>query len=472
MTEARDQWSGRLGFVLAAAGSAVGLGNLWKFPYITWNNDGGAFVLVYLACIVVIGLPVMLSEILVGRRTQRSAVPAFRRLGHPRWSAVGWIGVAAGVVILSFYTVIAGWSLSSFVQCVDWSVSGYQAPAEDAFGNFVSNGPLQVGLGAAFLVITAVTVIRGVSKGIERATKVLMPALFGIMLYLLATVMTMDGFGDAMSFLFTPSFSGIDSHAVLEALGHAFFTLSLGMGAMITYGSYVKKDESIVSIGLVVALLDTVIALMACAIMFSIIFSVPSLHEQMKGGGGGSSAGMLFVTLPQLFYTEMSGGTVIGPLFYLLVGFAALSSTISLLEVIVATCVDRLSWSRAKAVAVSTGVVFTFSIGCALSLGGSEFFSTLRLFGSEPGGLNHIITGDKAGLLNIFDHLSANWFLPVGGLLITIFTGWVLDPKESAEELGGRDGIAFKLWQVSVRFVCPIAIGWIIVSVITGGDFT
>lgn len=474
MEAQRDQWSGRLAFVLAAAGSAVGLGNLWKFPYITWENRGGAFVLVYLLCIAAIGLPVMISEILIGRRTQRSAVPAFRALGTPRWAAAGWVGVIAGVLILAFYGVIAGWSLRSFVQCVGWSIKGYEEPSPEAFGNFLADGGSQIGLGAVFLALTAIIVVRGISGGIEKATKILMPVLLAIMLYLCITAVRLDGFGAAMSFLFKPSFSELGKDAVLEALGHAFFTLSLGMGAMITYGSYVQKKESIVGISLTVAVLDTVVALMACIIMFSVIFSVPELLETMNSGGGGSTVGMLFVTLPRLFYTAMPGGVVIGPLFYVLVAFAALSSTISLLEVVVATLVDRLEWPRLKATIVASAVVFFFSIGCALSLGASEFFSNFRLFGGIES-LNEVFTTGKTGLLSVFDHITANWFLPVGGLLLTIYAGWILPREATADELDAGTTTpmwAYKGWLFVVRFVAPIAIGWIVYEVLTGGDFS
>lgn len=458
----RDAWSSRWGFVLAAAGSAVGLGNLWKFPYITWNNRGGAFVLVYLACIAVIGLPVMLSEIMLGRRARQSPAAAFPELGNPKWAFVGWLGAATGVVILAFYTVIAGWSLRSFVQCVGWSINGYEAPSSEAFGAFLAHGPSQIGLGAAFLLFTAVIVVRGISGGIEKATRILMPVLFAIMLYLLVVAITMDGFGEALSFLFRPDFSALGAHAVLEALGHAFFTLSLGMGAMITYGSYVSRGDSIVNISLIVAVLDTVIALLACAVMFTIIFSVPSLKETMQAGEGGSTVGMLFVTLPNLFYTQMTGGAVIGPLFYVLVGFAALSSTISLLEVVVATCVDRFGWARRKATAAATGLVFLLSIGNALSLGASKAMSELKL--------PKVLTAGKAGVLSIFDHVAANWLLPLGGLFVTLYVGWVLDEQVAKEEIG--TGPVYQGWRILVRFVCPVAIGWIIYEVLRGGDFS
>jgi len=461
--KSRDAWSSRWGFVLAAAGSAVGLGNLWKFPYITWNNRGGAFVLVYLACIAVIGLPVMLSEIMVGRRSRQSPAAAFPALGNPRWAFVGWLGALTGVVILSFYTVIAGWSLRSFVQCVGWSINGYETQSGEAFGAFLASGPSQIGLGATFLVITAVIVVRGISGGIEKATRILMPVLFAIMLYLLVVAITMDGFRDAISFLFRPDFSTIGARGVLEALGHAFFTLSLGMGAMITYGSYVSRGDSIVSISLIVAALDTLIALLACAVMFTIIFTVPALRETMQAGEGGSTVGMLFVTLPNLFYTQMTGGAVVGPLFYVLVAFAALSSTISLLEVVVATCVDRFGWARRKATAASTGLVFVLSIANALSLGASKGLTELKL--------PSVLTAGKAGVLSIFDHVAANWLLPLGGFFVTIYVGWILDSSVTEEEVA-HPGLVYEGWRVLVRFVCPVAIGWIIYEVLRGGDFS
>ncbi|MGB1699829.1 MAG: sodium-dependent transporter, partial [Nannocystaceae bacterium] len=443
MDVTREQWSGKLGFILAASGSAVGLGNLWKFPYITWNNEGGAFVLVYLLCIAVIGVPVMMSEILIGRRSKKSPASAFAALGNPRWSFVGWLGVVAGLVILAFYSVIAGWSLRSFVQCVEWSVNGYKAPAPEAFGEFLRDGTAQIALGALFLGATAAIVGRGISGGIERATRVLMPVLFAIMIYLVINVMLLDGFAEALAFLFRPDFSKLTGHSVLEALGHAFFTLSLGMGGMLAYGSYLQKKDDIPRISLTVAALDTLIALVACVIMFGIIFTVPSLRATMEQaratGEGVSSVGMLFVTLPDLFYTKMPGGALVGPLFYVLVAFAALSSTISLLEVVVASVAERVGITRWRATLVATALVFVPSVACALSLGASEGLSTLRLFGGLES-LNHIVAGGKTGALSIFDHVAANWLLPLGGLGLTVYAGWVMRREDTAEELFGEAG--------------------------------
>jgi len=477
----RDQWAGNVGFVLAASGSAVGLGNLWKFPYIAWTHDGGSFVLVYLLCIVFIGMPIMVSEILIGRHTESSPVPAFSKLRFPRWSFIGWLGVLAGLVILSFYSVIAGWSISSFFQCMNWSISGYQPPAEGAFGAFLANGSFQLGLSLLFSFLTAAIVLRGISSGIEKATKVLMPGLLLIILILAIRSVFLPGFSEAMSFLFVPDFTEFSSQSVLVALGHAFFTLSLGMGAMITYGSYMPKKNSIIKASSAIVVLDTLIALFACIIMYSIILSSPSLKAELDSGGGGSTIGMLFVTIPRLFYTEMTGGFILAPLFYVLVGFAALSSTISLLEVMVALLVDKMKFSRLKATTLAASVTYLLTIFCALSLGAVTFLSEWKVFGRSEEGLGHhlnkLLLSDKAGIFEILDHVAANWLLPLGGLFITIFVGWILPKKVSIEELGllsdeGQPVLAYKIWLFIVRFLAPLGILWIIINVFKGHDFS
>jgi|GEM_PF-2796893 len=329
---------------MAAAGSAIGLGNLWKFPYITWANEGGAFVLVYLICILAIGLPIMMAEILIGRMTQKSAYGAMREAVGARWAWVGGLGVFGGFVILSFYAVIAGWTLRYFFQCVSWSVNGFDPAAAggEAFGGFVTNGGLQVVLAGLFMIATILVVRRGIGGGIERTARLLMPILFVILLVLLGSALTMKGAGEALAFIFQPDFSRLEPPGILEALGHAFFTLSLGMGAMITYGSYLRKEDSVVRSSGLVVLLDTAIALFATVIMFSVIFSVEGMSDQITK----STAGMLFITLPSLFYTQVPFGTILAPLFYLLVGFAALTSTISLLEVVVSYFIRCVSQSR------------------------------------------------------------------------------------------------------------------------------
>ncbi|MFH1531386.1 MAG: sodium-dependent transporter [Pseudomonadota bacterium] len=459
----RGSWGGKIGFVMAASGSAVGLGNLWKFPYITWHNNGGAFVLVYLVAVLAIGLPIMMAEILIGRHTQESPVPAFERLGGRAWSLVGWLGVLTGLVILGYYTVIAGWTITSFISCVQWSVSGYERPADGAFDQFVANGSLQLLLSFVFMALTAAVVLKGINKGIERATKILMPILLVIILYLVVMVLGLPERAQTFAFLFKPNFSELPATGILEAVGHAFFTLSLGMGAMITYGSYMDRRESIAKNAAMVVLLDTVIALCACVIMYTIIFSAADMEKTISGS---TTVGMLFITIPRLLYTKIPFGATIAPLFYVMVGFAALSSTISLLEVLVSLLIDKLKIRRVKATLIGAGAAFVVSILSALSLGAVPFLTKLNLFGEG-----------KNGVLNTLDHLAANWMLPVGGLFITVFVGWVLDKRILDAEIGMRreDGsptLAYTLLRFFLRFTAPVAILAVIVAVILGKDFS
>jgi NSS family neurotransmitter:Na+ symporter len=456
MTTSRGNWGSRLGFVLAAAGSAVGLGNLWKFPYITWENHGGAFVVVYLLAVAVLGLPIMIAEILIGRRAQLSAVPAFEKLGGKGWSLVGWLGVLAGAVILSYYMVIAGWSLRSFVQCLGWSFNGY-ALVEGDFGAFLATGWLQILVTAIFTIMTSYIVYRGIGGGIEKATKIMMPILLAIMVYIMITALTMEGRGEALKLIFVPDFTELSPTGFLEAMGQAFFSLSLGLGAMIAYGSYIDKKESIFNSAVWVVVLDTAVALMACVTMFTIIFSIPELKSELSG----STVGMLFITLPKMFYTHMPGGFILGPAFFVLVAFAALSSTISLGEVIASLMIDKAGWSRGKSTVATSSVVFVGSVLAALSLGAVGPLSSFEIFAG------------KQGVLATLDHLAANWMLPLGGLLTTIFIGWKLGSKKSLDEFGlERPTAPFTVWLWIVRIIAPVAIVYLLINVIMGKDFS
>jgi len=472
--EPRERWRSSWSFTLAAAGSAVGLGNLWKFPYIAWDHGGGGFILVYLVCVAALGFPLMAAEIVIGRAAQRSAVEAYARLGSPRWRAAGWLGVTTSVVVFSFYAVVAGWSLYSFARCVRWSWVGYVSPPASDFGAFVSNGPLQVGLGAGFIAITAVVVARGVRHGIDAVARVLMPGLFVVLLYMLATALTLPGAREALRFSTTIDFSNLDRAAVLTALGHAFFTLSVGIGAMIAYGSYLDRGHRILRVAATVTALDTAAAVVACGILFPIVFSVPSLRTTLEAGEV-SSVSMLFVTLPDLFYRHLPGGALIAPAFFLLVAFAALSSTIPPLELVATTLMERRGWSRRSATWIASGGIALSMSACALSLGAVPALTAWRPFGRAVW-LNRVVVGDKVGVLAVFDHLSANWLLPLGGLAVCTFAGWVVSPETVADELGrdatGRLQVNARIWRFFVRWICPAAILWILVSVLRGGDFT
>ncbi len=465
MSQPRDHWGSNLGFVLAATGSAIGLGNLWKFPFITWENGGGAFVLIYLVCIAAVGLPIMMAEILIGRRTQKSPVGALKEAVGPFWGIVGAWGVAAGFTILSYYTVVAGWSLNYFVKSVGWSLGGFPANTAlgEAFGTFAANGPLQILLAFLFMGATTLVVLAGVHRGIERVARIFLPILFGILVLLLFSALSIQGGApgrEALAFILVPRFDQLDAGGVLEALGHSFFTLSLGMGAMITYGSYLSKQESIVRASAIIVFLDTLIAIVATIIMFSVIFSVPGMEEQI----GRSTVGMLFISLPELFYTAVPFGVVLGPLFYVLVALAALTSTISLLEVVVSYWIDEKGMSRRNAVLLSSGGIFVVTVLCALSFGASAGLSEFEIFEGKP------------GFFGTLDHLAANWQLPIGGLLITLAAGWFMSRDATESELvDGTQPKWFKYgaWHFFMRFVAPVAVGAILAAVILFGvDFT
>jgi NSS family neurotransmitter:Na+ symporter len=463
MAVSRGRWSGRLGFVLAAAGSAIGLGNLWKFPYITLENNGGAFVLVYLAAIVVVGAPIMAAEILLGRRSRRNPVGAFKLLatgkaGGRAWKAVGYLGVVAGFVILSYYSMIAGWTLRYILLAFSGSLgelAGHPETLETFFGAFLADPWAQVLFHTLFMGATVGVVFFGIGRGIERAAKLLMPLLFVILIVLAVYSVTTPGFSRAVSFLFRPNFADITPGGVLEALGHSFFTLSLGLGSMLTYGSYMRRQDSIPRASLTICALDTLIAIMACVIMFSIIFSFE--FEVSK------SSTILFTTIPVIFF-KLPGGTVICGLFYLLVSFAALSSTISLLEVVASYAIDELGWRRRRA-ALTTGLsIWVFGILSALSVGGVDALSRF----------NPVGRASTAGLFGTLDYLASNWLLPVGGLFIALFTGWVLTAQETRDELeegNGPLGWPFGVWRFLIRFAAPAAVGAIIVSVILGAEY-
>jgi neurotransmitter:Na+ symporter, NSS family len=454
MEDQRGHWSSSVGFVLAATGSAIGLGNLWKFPFITWENDGGAFVIVYLLCIAAVGLPIMMAELLIGRSTQRSPVGALKAAVGPLWGVVGGWGVLCGFILLSYYSVIAGWSLYYFTQAVGWTTSGF--PVEASMGALfdaqVSNGALQLTLSALFMIATVSIVYFGIQRGIERIARIFLPVLFGILVLLLVSALGMEGSQEALAFIFVPDFAELEPAGVLEAVGHSFFTLSLGMGAMITYGSYLDRHQSVVKASAVIVVLDTVIALVATVIMFSVIFTVAGMDEQVSG----STVGMLFISLPQLFYTVVPFGTFLGPLFYVLVALAALTSTISLLEVVASYVIDEHGVNRHKATLACGAAVFLFTILSALSFGAATGLSTFEIFEGKP------------GWFSTADHFVSNWMLPTGGFAIAVAAGWLMTREVTRGELvDGTEPTWFRygVWRFFIRFVAPAAVAAIIIAV-------
>ncbi len=444
--KAREHWGSGLGFVLAAAGSAIGLGNIWKFPYITGENGGAAFILVYLISILIVGIPVLIAEILIGRTSQKNPVGAFALLSEKNrfWTAVGYVGVVTGFFILSYYNVVAGWSLGYVVEGLKGSIATFTSA--DISGQFftqhIGNPVWILGWQALFAILTVAVVYFGVNKGIEKFSRILMPLFFLILILLVFWGISLKGSSKGLEFLFRPDFELITPNAVLIALGHAFFTLSLGMGAMMTYGSYLGKKENIVKNGVIIAFLDTLIAILAGVAIFTAVFSM--------GFEPDAGPGLAFQVLPAVF-ARMPGGTVFAVLFFALLAIAALTSAISLLEVITSYFVDEKDFDRRK-VAIYAGLVtFLFGIPSALSFGSWSDFTL--------GGLN---------FFDLLDYLSANILLPLGGMLIAIFTGWKLGGKRAIAYL--REGAEqysdtfMAVWMIFIRYVSPVAIIIVLLS--------
>ncbi len=431
------EWSSRFTFILAATGSAVGLGNIWKFPYITGENGGGAFVLIYLLCVLAIGIPIMIAEILMGRRGRQSPVNTMQDLAveagaDARWRYLGWMGVMAGFLILAYYSVIAGWALSYVVKAVTGSFSsGSSEEINTLFDQFIASPGQLVFWHTVFMVATMAIVARGVSGGLEKAVRFLMPGLFVILLLLVGYAMTTGYYEQGLEFLFNPDFSKIDSDAVLTAMGHAFFTLSLGMGAIMVYGSYLPRQVSVAQTALFIAGADTIVALLAGIAIFPIVFA--------NGLEPGSGPGLIFQTLP-IAFGNMTAGWLFGVMFFVLLVFAALSSSISLIEPAVAWLVENKNMSRLKSSVIAGVVTWLVGIAVAFSF---NIWSEWTVF-------------DK-NFFDLLDYLTANLMLPIGGFCIAIFAGWIMKKEHTSDELE-LFGLHFDLWHYLVKYVAPAAV--------------
>ncbi len=429
----RGTWGSRLGFILAATGSAIGLGNIWRYPYVAGQNGGAAFVLMYLACVLAIGIPVLIAELSMGRHTNLNPVGAFKKISRSRaWPLVGYLGVATGVFILSFYAVIAGWTIAFIFRTL------LHTPT--SFDDFLANPYSQIGYFALFLGLTLFVVLGGVERGIERWSKILMPMLLVILFGLIAFSLTLPGASAGVEFYLKPDFSKITGSTILAALGQAFFSLSLGMGTMITYGSYLSKKENVVTSGVAVGFSDTLIAVLAGLVIFPALFSAGL--EPTQGPG------LVFNVLPTIF-EQMPAGTLIGVLFFVLLAIAALTSTVSLLEVPVAFLVDQKGWSRAKAVWILSGLVLVVGIPSALSFGAVAELTSLEVFG-------------QTGFLNMMNFLFGDVSLPVGGFFLAIFVGWIWTTSKASDELSiaaeSSNRLLLNAWGILLRFVCPVVI--------------
>jgi NSS family neurotransmitter:Na+ symporter len=442
-------WATRWTFIFAATGSAVGLGNIWKFPYIAGENGGGAFVLVYLACIALIGVPIMMAETLLGRRGRMSPINSMLYLARESnasrwWSGIGWSGILAGVFILSFYSVIAGWALHYLFLSASGELRSVTAEASGAaFSSLLENTSALIAWHTVFMLLTLGIVIAGVVKGLGRAVSVMMPLLFLLLLVMLVYSALLGDFAAGWNFLFAFNASDLEWDSVLVALGHAFFTLSLGMGAIMAYGAYMPSDspERSISLGrtvLTVAILDTVVALVAGLVIFPIVFASVSIEPS-------AGPGLLFVSLPVAF-ASMLGGQLFSVIFFALIALAALSSAISIVEPTVAWLVENRRCSRAKVVLylgalvwlVGLGTVFSFNDWKDITFYGMTFFDGL-------------------------DFLTANIMLPLGGFFIAIFVGWFMKKEAIIDELGVIDRGANKYWLRILRYVSPVLVAIVFV---------
>lgn len=441
----RGLWSSRFAFILAATGSAVGLGNIWKFPYITGENGGGAFVLVYLLCIAAIGLPIMMAEVLIGRRGGRSPVNSLKAIaGHdrlnPAWRMVGAVGVIAGFLILSFYSVIGGWAVSYVGTAASGQLTGQSADAIGAiFSDLLADPVTLLMWHTLFMALVMFVVAKGVRAGLERAVTILMPALFLLLLTVVGYAMTTGEFGRAVTFLFQPDFSKLTTSGILVALGHAFFTLSLGMAVMMAYGSYLPKGISIAKTSIAVCVIDTAVALLAGLAIFPIVFA--------NGLEPGAGPGLIFQTLP-LAFGQMPMGSLFGTLFFVLLVFAAWTSGISLLEPIVEWLEEQKSMNRTRSTLIAGFVCWLLGIASILSLNLWSDFAPLGWIGMLEG----------KTVFDLLDFFTANILLPLGGLLVAVFAGWVMSREAIEKELALSKPM-FRLWYITVRYITPVAVG-------------
>jgi neurotransmitter:Na+ symporter, NSS family len=445
-TSLHGHWSSRMAFILAVTGSAVGLGNIWKFPYIAGANGGGAFVLVYLLCVFLIGMPVMMSEILIGRRGRRNPVATMALLGEEEgstrvWRWVGVIGVLAGILILSYYSVIAGWVLAYIVKSVSGDFVGASAETiSSIFAGFTGSWISVAVAHTVFMALTVFVVARGVERGLEQAVRFMVPALLLLMLALLGYAINSGHFMEGVAFMFSPDWDKLGWDSVLAALGQAFFTLSIGMGAVMAYGAYLPEETSITGASAAVVVADTAIAILAGLVIFPLVFA--------NGLSPTDGPGLVFQTLP-LAFGKMAGGVIFSTVFFVLLAFAAWTSALGLVEPAVAWLVEYFGKTRAQA-AILIGLII-WAVGFATVLSFNVLGDVTFLAGT---------------LFDNIDYLTSNIMLPVGGLLIVIFAGWVMCRNSTAEELGGA-GTLYKAWRVLARYLAPIGILLILVNAVT-----
>jgi len=442
----REHWSSRIGFLMAAIGSAIGLGILWKFPYTVGENGGGLFLLSYLICLIIVGVPILIAELILGRRTQRAAVGAFQTLDRKGsgWKVTGWFGVLASFLIMSFYSVIAGWGMSYILM----SLTGfYQNLSGDevakTFTALSTSGEISLFWHFLFTLITVGIVMSGVRKGIERWAKLMTKVLLVLLVLLFIYAMTLSGFPKAVQFIFHPNVSDFKLSSLIEALGLAFWTLSIGQGIMISYGSYMRRSESIVQLSGVIALSVIIVAVLAALMIFPVVFTF-NLEPQ-------SGYGLVFKTLPYLF-AQLPGSLVLSTMFFTLFVFTALTSAIPLIEVVASNLMELYKIPRKQSVAMVGVAVFVFGIPSAYANAHSVFPDWAGIYGMD--------------FLKTIDNLVSIWVIPIGGLLTAIFVGWKMDREIAKDEFlfGTKVRFLWYPWRFFMRYVVPLTILIIIIQ--------
>ena len=442
--QAGSLWSSRMAFILAAVGSAVGLGNIWKFPYITGENGGGAFVLVYLACIAIVGIPVLIAEVMIGRRGGQSPVASMRTLTTTEgtakgWRLIGWNGIIASFLVLSFYSVIGGWALAYVGKAASGLFTGADADTiGGVFGGMLASTSDLLLWHSIFMAIVILIVGRGIRSGMERAITTLMPLLFVLLFIMVGYATTTGKFGEAVSFMFSPDFSKLTTEGVLTALGHAAFTLSIGIGVMMAYGSYLPQNVNIARTAITIAFMDTGVALLAGLAIFPLVFA--------NGLEPGSGPGLIFVTLP-LAFGQMTGGVIFGTLFFALLLVAALTSAISMLEPVVEWLEEHKGISRAKSALFGGLAIWLVGIGTVLSFNSWAEFHPLAF----------IPFFESKTVFDLLDFLVSNLMMPLGGLAIALFAGWAMKRQGLDSEIGLK-GAAYSAFMFVLRFLTPAGI--------------
>ena len=430
-------WSSPWSFILAATGSAVGLGNIWRFPYVTGEYGGSIFILVYILCLLFIGLPIMVSELLLGRRGRRNPVDAIACLAKEEgvsvhWKYLGWLGISTGVIILSFYSVIGGWTLEYVRQAIAGNFAAVTHTASSSiFSNLLADPIRMLGLHTIFMGLTITTVALGVKQGIEPLVKLLMPIFFILLVYMAIFAASTSGFQEGLRYLFHPDWSKLSAETFLVAMGQAFFSLSVGMGALMTYGAYLPKNASIFKVSASIATADMLVAILAGLVIFPLVFS----YDLAVGSG----PGLIFITLP-ITFGQFAHGQMIATCFFSLLLFAAWTSAISLLEPIVIWIIENRKISRIRATCTIGAIIWTIGIGTVLSF---NFWENYQLFGKT--------------FFAILDYVSSNVMLPMGGLFIALFTAWKMSKKSLREELAS-DGVLFKIWWRVIAYIAPIGV--------------